>query len=59
MAAGGKNKASLEEYDRKNNTQIISDTTLILLKESVDFASKINYNQPNLQIYEIWLRLCS
>ena len=48
MAAGGKNKASLEEYDRKNNTQIISDTTLILLKESVAFASKINYNQPNL-----------
>ena len=48
MAAGRKNKTSLDEYDRKNNTQIISDTTLILLKESIVFALKIDYNQPNL-----------
>ena len=48
MAVGGKNETSLKEYDRKNNTQIISDTTLILLKESIVFASKIGYNQPNL-----------
>ena len=48
MATGGKNKASLEEYDRKDNRSIISDTTLILLKENVAFASKVSYNQPNL-----------